>query len=191
MVHTLLTLTPLSDPREDVASRDALPCVPLSQTLGNLPLASVDSNGWLVWENKVILLEGHLIQIAPVVNGVVMPPTHCFDVQGRQQAVKFSIVPDQQNPSIFYFRLDPAGSSPVYPLNNTARLSNSAAQNQPVPSLQIVSVRDKYMTTAQTTSLEFIGTIDTRPGRSAKLVFGNTVTVWGEPDALLFEWSAL
>ncbi len=191
MVHTLLTITPLQDAQENVATRATLPCIPLTQTLGPLPLASLDSNGWFVWEHKAVLLEGRLLQIAPVVNGVVMPPIHCFDVQSRQHAVMLSIVRDAQNPNLYYFRLDPAGATPVNPLNNSARLSNSAAQNQPTPALQVVSLRDKYLTTAQTTALEILGTIDTRPGRSTRLVFGNAVTIWAEQDALLFEWSAM
>ena len=91
MLHTLLTFTPPQDAREDIATRELLPCVPLTQTFGPIPLASIDSNGWAIWEQKLILLEGHLIQIAPVVGGQVLPPTNCFDVQGSQQAIKLTI----------------------------------------------------------------------------------------------------
>ncbi|MBP6811388.1 MAG: hypothetical protein KA138_07700, partial [Saprospiraceae bacterium] len=68
MRHTLITFTPFQDSKEDAGFKDLLNCVPLTQTLGPIPLASLDSNGWAVWEHKVVLVEGHLIQIAPVVN---------------------------------------------------------------------------------------------------------------------------
>jgi hypothetical protein len=191
MLHTLLTFTPFQDASEDAAAKGPLNCNALTQTLGPLPLASLDANGWAIWEHKVVLVDGYLIQIAPVVNGQVTAPTYCFDVQSRQQAVRLSIIKDTQNAGLFYIQLDPMGNTTVSPLNNTIRLSNSAANNQPVPSLQIISVRDKYMTSAQTHSLDFIGTMDTRAGRNAKIVFGNTVTIWSEQDALMFEWSIL
>ncbi len=190
MRHTLITFTPFQDSKEDAGFKDLLNCVPLTQTLGPIPLASLDSNGWAVWEHKVVLVEGHLIQIAPVVNDQVMAPTYCFDVLSRQQAVQITITKDPQNPLLFYITLTPVGTTSVNPLNNTVRLSNNAAHNQPTPSLQIVSVRDRYMTNAQTFSMDIIGTLDTRPGRNAKLALGNSVTVWAEPDAVMVEWSA-
>lgn len=191
MLHTLLTFTPLQDVQEDAAPKDVVSCVPLTQTLGPLPLASLDNNGWVIWEHKVVLVDGHLIQIAPVVNDRVMPPTHCFEVQGRQQAIKLTITKDAQNPTLFYIQLDPVGTVPVNTLNNSLRISNSPAQNQPLPSLQIISVRDKYLTNGQTFSLDFIGTTDTRPGRSSKMAFGNTIIAWAETNAVLVEWPAV
>jgi len=186
MLHTLLTFTPLQDVREDTSSRGFLNCIPLTQTLGPIPLASLDANGWAIWEHKVVLVDGTMIQIAPVLNDQVQAPIYCFDVQSRQQAIKLAITKDPQNPGLFYITLAPAGNTPANSLLHTARLSNTS--HQPTPALQIISVREKYLTSGQTHSMDFIGTLDSRPGRNAKLSIGNTVTVWAEQDALLLEW---
>ena len=190
MVHTLLTFTPLQDAKEDTGQKDLLNCVALTQTLGPMPLASLDSNGWVIWEHKIMLVDGHLIQIAPVVDNRVLAPTHCFDIQGHQQAIRLTITRDSQNSALFYIQLDPIGSVPVSTLNNSVRISSNPTQFQPVPSLQVVSVRDKYLTSDQTFALGFIGTTDTRMGRSTKIYFGNMINIWAETNAVMVEWPA-
>jgi hypothetical protein len=190
MIHTLITFTPLQDTREDGDRR--LPnCVPLTQTLGPIPLASLDANGWVIWEQKLLLAEGNKLLLAPIVGDVVQAPSHCFDLLNRANAIQLNISKDTQNPALFYLTLSPAGATPLNPLHNKAQLRVSQANNLPVPQLQIISTRDKYLTNTQTFSLDFIGTLDTRPGRNARLVFGNSLIVWADSNAIQVEWSSL
>lgn len=189
MKHTLLTFTPLQDAREDTGFKAVIPCIPLTQPLGPMPLAQLDANGWAVWQRKIALVDGQYLQIAPVINEQVMPAEFCFDVLNRQNAIKLTISPVPAMAGYYQVLLEPAGSNPVSPNNNTTRLS--AMTNQPQPSMEIATLRDRYMTAAQTVDFIIIGTIDTRPGKSAKLVFGASLIVWAEANALLFEWSAV
>lgn len=189
MKHTLLTFTPLQDAREDTGIKAAVPCTTLTQALGPMPLAQLDANGWAVWQRKIALVDGQYLQIAPVVNEQVMPAEFCFDVMNRQNAIKITISPVPAAPGFYQALLEPAGSIPVSPTNNTTRFS--AMSNQPQPSMEIATLRDRYMTAAQSLDFIIIGTIDTRPGKSAKMAFGTTVIVWAEANALLFEWSAV
>lgn len=189
MKHSLLTFTPLQDGREDIGVKTVVNCTTLTQALGPMPLAQLDTNGWAVWQRKIALVDGQYLQIAPVVNNQVMPAEFCFDVMNRQNAIKITISPVPAAPGYNQVLLEPAGSNPVSPTNNTTRLS--AMTNQPQPSMEIGTLRDRYMTAAQSLDFIIIGTIDTRPGKSAKMAFGTSVIVWAESNALLFEWSAV
>lgn len=188
MNHTLLTFTPLSDPR-DVPVR-APDCTSLSAVVGPLALCSFDENGWLVWEYKLSLVNGQYLQLAQVINDEVMPADSCYDVLTRANAIKISVETVTERPGSRTLKLEPFGSNPVDPQNHSARFSFGAVANQPIPVIQIGSTRHNYMTNGEVATVDIFGTIDTRPGRNSKLAIGNTVIVWAEQNAVLLEWPA-